>query len=241
MCSDKNDKQTFQDNSLKIIEINENGQSFNIVDYFLSDTIEDKKDYYEFLRAVNSTSQYDEIHIHINCYGGDLDAAIQIYHSIVRSKARVFVYVEGACMSAATIVMMCADEIEFSPWSSIMIHSYSGCEFGKYHELLNSSIFHKEWFSNLMYDLYEDFLTKVEISQVLGGKDIWLTATEASERFKKMFRKRDREYSRLRRQDEKLMKMMGKMFDGAKLETGQDEPEQDEDGKEKKPGRKKGK
>ena len=72
MCNNKN-LPPITDNALKVIEVNENGQSYNIVDYFLSETIENKSDYYDFLRAVNATSQYDEIHIHINNYGGDLD------------------------------------------------------------------------------------------------------------------------------------------------------------------------
>lgn len=210
MCDEK-DLPIVHDNALKIIEVNEQGQSFNIVDYFLSDSIEYKSDYYEFLRAVNSTTQFDEVHIHINCYGGDLDAAIQIYHSLARCPARICVYVEGACMSAATIIMMVADKIEFCPWSSIMIHAYSGGDFGKYQEIQSASEFHKQWFEQLMYDVYDDFLTKKELQQVLLGKDLWMNADDASNRFKKIFKKRDREYTRLKKEDEQIMKKINEI------------------------------
>ena len=200
------------DNALKIIDVNENGQSYSIVDYFLSETIENKSDYYEFLRAVNSSTQYDEIHIHINNYGGDLDAAIQIYHSLIRCNAKIVIYVEGACMSAATVVMMTADVIEFCPWSSIMIHAYSGGDVGKYQEIQSSSEFHREWFTNFMSDVYGDFLTKKELAQVLSGKDLWLNAEDATNRFKSIIRKKEREYLRIRRENENTLKKINQIY-----------------------------
>ena len=225
MCNNKN-LPPITDNALKVIEVNENGQSYNIVDYFLSETIENKSDYYEFLRAVNSSTQYDEIHIHINNYGGDLDAAIQMYHSLVRSGAKIVIYIEGACMSAATVVMMTADEIEFCPWSSIMIHAYSGGDIGKYQEIQSASQFHREWFSNFMNDVYGDFLTKKELAQVLGGKDLWLNADDAMNRFKKIFRKKEREYSRIRKENENTLKKINKIYNETK---DVDELNKDED------------
>ena len=213
MCNDKNlPPVPIIDNALKIIDVNENGQSYMIVDYFLSDTIENKSDYYDFLRAVNATSQYDEIHIHINNYGGDLDAALQMYHSLVRSKGRVVIFVEGACISAATVVMMAADEIEFCPWSTIMIHAYSGGVIGKYQEIQSSSEFHKQWFEKIVNDIYGEFLSKKEIAQILSGKDLWLTSEEALNRFNKIFKRREREYSKIRKSNETMMNKINEIM-----------------------------
>ena len=223
MCEEKNLRENAQDTALKIIEVSEEGQCYNVIDYFLSDTIEYKSDYYEFLRAVNSATRFDEIHIHINCYGGDLDAAIQIYHSLVRSGAHIKILVEGACMSAATIIMMCAEEIEFCPWSSIMIHAYSGGDFGKYQELQSAASFSREWFTKLIYEVYEDFLTKAEIAQGLGGKDFWMSADDASARFRKVFRKREREYSKMRKKDEQIMKKINEIYTQQETEENEEE------------------
>lgn len=214
-----------QNNPLKIIEINDNGQSFNIIDFFL-DEIECKYDYYDFLRAVNSASVYDEIHIHINSYGGLLSESIQIYHSLMRSKAKKIIFIEGDCMSGSTLIMMAADEIEFCPWSSIMIHSYSGGEYGKFQELQSSVNFSRSWFTRLMYEIYEDFLTKNEIEQVLNGKDLWLNADECSQRFKKLFKKRDKEYRKMRKENERIDKEISKLY--KKFETEEKENEDDE-------------
>lgn len=212
MNNEKNLPSTVIDNALKVTEVSENGQLFNIIDYFLSDTIEEKSDYYDFLRAVNAASQYDEIHIHINNYGGDLDAAIQMYYSLIKSKARVIISVEGACMSAATVIMLSADEIEFCPWSSIMIHAYSDGVIGKYQEIQSSSDFRKEWFIKFMNDIYGEFLTKKEISQIMSGKDLWMSSDDAIVRFKKIFKKREREYSRIRKENENTIKKINDIY-----------------------------
>jgi hypothetical protein len=107
--------------------------------------------------------------------------------------------------------MMAADEIEFCPWSAIMIHAYSGGDIGKYQEIQSSSEFHREWFTNFMYDVYGDFLTKKELTQVLGGKDLWLSAEDAITRFKKIFRKKDREYSRIKKESENTLKKINEI------------------------------
>ena len=149
-----------------------------------------------------------------------------MYHSLVRSGAKIVIYIEGACMSAATVVMMTADEIEFCPWSSIMIHAYSGGDIGKYQEIQSASQFHREWFSNFMNDVYGDFLTKKELAQVLGGKDLWLNADDAMNRFKKIFRKKEREYSRIRKENENTLKKINKIYNETK---DVDESNKDED------------
>jgi ATP-dependent protease ClpP protease subunit len=222
MCEEKN-LPPIQGNPLKETNVCENGRSFRLIDFFLTGTIEDKEYYHDFLRAINSTSEYDEIHIHINNYGGDLDCAIQIYHSLLRCKARIFIYVEGACCSAASVIMMSADEIEFCPWCEVMIHAYSGGDVGKYHEIQSATEFHKKWFTKLMNDVYGEFLSKKELSQVLGGKDLYLDAEEAKSRFDKIFRKREREYSKMKRESDQMIRKMTKMCSQLNNETDDEE------------------
>ena len=125
-----------------------------------------------------------------------------------------------------SLMEMTADEIEFCPWSSIMIHAYSGGDIGKYQEIQSASQFHREWFSNFMNDVYGDFLTKKELAQVLGGKDLWLNADDAMNRFKKIFRKKEREYSRIRKENENTLKKINKIYNETK---DVDELNKDED------------
>jgi ATP-dependent protease ClpP protease subunit len=122
------------------------------------------------------------------------------------------IFVEGACISAATVVMMAADEIEFCPWSTIMIHAYSGGVIGKYQEIQSSSEFHKQWFEKIVNDIYGEFLSKKEIAQILSGKDLWLTSDEALNRFNKIFKRREREYSKIRKSNETMMNKINEIM-----------------------------
>ena len=91
--------------------------------------------------------------------------------STLASGNRVVMLIDGARtpQPLESLMEMTADEIEFCPWSSIMIHAYSGGDIGEYQEIQSASQFHREWFSNFMNDVYGDFLTKKELAQVLGG------------------------------------------------------------------------
>jgi hypothetical protein len=67
----------------------------------------------------------------------------------------------------------------------MMIHTSSGCAFGKQSDIKKEEEFYNPWLSNLFHEIYKDFLTKKEIEAVLDGKDMWLSANEVVERFKK--------------------------------------------------------
>lgn len=66
----------------------------------------------------------------------------------------------------------------------MMIHTSSGCSFGKQSDIKRQEDFYNEWLDNFFKDIYKDFLTEKEIQDVLGGKDIWLNSDEVMERFK---------------------------------------------------------
>ena len=53
------------------------------VDFYLINDIEDIHDYIDFLREVRDCRQGDLITVHINCYGGNVDVALNIYDVIV--------------------------------------------------------------------------------------------------------------------------------------------------------------
>ena len=177
-----------RNNSLHEVYLTSNSINYKVVDFFLSDVIEKKSDYHDFLRSINSSTGFDTINIHINCYGGDLDAALQIYYSLINCDAKKTIYIEGACMSAATIVMMAANEIHISPWAEIMIHAYTQTTSGKFQELQNQHQFSKPWFEKVVNDIYGALLNKKEISEVLSGADLYISGDELKKKFKKIIK-----------------------------------------------------
>jgi hypothetical protein len=63
-----------------------------------------------------------------------------------------------------------------------MFHNYSGGVFGKGGEMMDQLEFERSWSTNLLHDVYKDFLTEAEVNTILDNRDIWLTSDEVSER-----------------------------------------------------------
>ena len=100
-------------------------------------------------------------------------------------KAPVIASVEGACMSAATIIFLMSDTYEISPHSMFMFHNYSGGTIGKGGEMIDQIKHERGWSEKLLTEIYENFLTKEEVRAILDNKDIWMTAEEVVARLNK--------------------------------------------------------
>lgn len=155
-------------------------------EFYLVDGITDAGEYVEWCDKIRHAPETDEIHIYINSYGGYLFTAIQLVNSIQKSKAKVIAHVEGACLSAATIIFLSADEQDIHPLSTFMIHDYSGGSFGKGGEMFDQISFERKWSETVFRESYRDFLTKDEIKTVLNGKDFWMNAEEVKKRLESM-------------------------------------------------------
>lgn len=156
-----------------------------LYEYYISGAISGPEDYIEIFDQIRHAREDDEIRLYINSCGGDLYTAIQFMRVLSETNALVTASVEGACMSAATLLFLNADIFEVTPHSSFMIHSYSGGTFGKGSEMHAQIIHEKSWSSKLFTEVYEDFLSTKEIEEVLAGRDLWLSTEEVAERMNK--------------------------------------------------------
>lgn len=152
--------------------------------YYLSGHIEGSEDYIDWFENIRTASETDIIYIHINSYGGDLFTAIQFMRVLAETSAHVVVSVEGACMSAATMIFMCADQCEVSEHSMFMFHNYSGGTIGKGGEMIDQLVHERKWSDRLLKSIYKGFLTDDEIKGMLDNKDIWMDGEEVVKRLK---------------------------------------------------------
>lgn len=150
----------------------------NLHEFYLSGTIESSDEYVDWFDIIRNSGPNDIIKIYINSYGGDLFTAIQFYRVLKETEANIIVSVEGACMSAATILFLCCDQVEVSEHSMFMFHNYSGGARGKGGEMLDQLLHERTWSEKLMRDVYKDFLTEEEIDAMLDNKDIWMDGEE---------------------------------------------------------------
>lgn len=154
----------------------------NIHEFYLCGNIESADEYIEWFDVIRHSGSTDVIRLFINSYGGDLFTAIQFMRVLSETEATVIVSVEGACMSAATMIFLCADQFEVSEHSMFMFHNYSGGSFGKGGEMWENIKYERSWSKKFLHDCYNNFLTKVEIDKMLDGKDIWLTTEQVADR-----------------------------------------------------------
>ncbi len=150
----------------------------SIYEFYLSGEIEDASEYSEWFDIIRNARLGDVVKIYINSCGGDLYTALQFLRVLSESSAHVITSVEGACMSAATMIFLHGDEFEVTPHSLFMFHNYSAGVFGKGGEMFDQLQFERSWSENFLRDVYHDFLTPDEIKSMLDNKDIWLTSEQ---------------------------------------------------------------
>lgn len=151
-------------------------------EFYISGPIEEPLEYTEWFDTIRNAGEDDTIKIYINSGGGSVDTAVQFMHLLRTTPAFVVCAVEGACMSAATMIFLQGNALEICEHSLFMFHNYAGGAFGKGGELYDQINFERSWSRRLLEDVYRDFLTAAEISQMLDNKDIWMDGEEVKKR-----------------------------------------------------------
>lgn len=153
--------------------------------FYISGEIEGPEEYIEWFDTIRNAGENDIIKLHINSPGGDLFTAIQFMRVIAESSATIVASVEGACMSAATMIFLTAGNYEISEHSMFMFHNYSGVAVGKGGEMYDNIVHERKWSDKIMRKVYENFLTEEEIKAILDNKDIWMEGEEVIKRLQK--------------------------------------------------------
>lgn len=154
----------------------------HVHEFYLSGEIESADNYIEWFDTIRHASEMDAVKIYINSPGGDLFTAIQFMRVFAETDATVIASVEGACMSAATMIFLCAEQFEVTPHSMFMFHNYSGGTFGKGGEMIDQLQHERSWSAKLLREVYQSFLTEDEITAMLDNRDLWMDGTDVVKR-----------------------------------------------------------
>lgn len=142
--------------------------------------------YRNILRAIAELNEGDMIQFDINSPGGDLYGLVSLLNAINETEATTVANIIGQASSSASMLSLCCDHVNVSPYATMLIHtgSYFGIE-GKSSDV-KGYVQHLEKTSEaLTKATYQGFLTDVEITKVLDGIDIWLNAAEIQGRLDK--------------------------------------------------------
>lgn len=168
----------------------------NLYEFYLTEEIESADNYVEWFDTIRHADETDLIKIYINSVGGDLFTAIQFMRVLADTQATVVCSVEGACMSAATMIFLCCHKFEVTPHSIFMFHNYSGGVFGKGGEMIDQLQHERKWSERLMKEIYKDFMSDDEIKAMLDNKDIWMDGEEVVKRLNHKIQAADKELNK---------------------------------------------
>jgi ATP-dependent protease ClpP protease subunit len=182
----------------KLFQDEGSGNSFSkpaarVHEFYLSGPIEDAENYIDWFDTIRNAGSTDAIRIYINSPGGDLYTTLQFLRVMSDTDAHVTTSVEGACMSAATMIFLHGHAQEVTPHSLFMFHDYSSGTFGKGGEQYDQIQFERQWSKKFMSEVYADFLTDSEIESMMHNKDIWMDSDEVIKRLTALAEKRAKE------------------------------------------------
>lgn len=141
----------------------------------------------DFEKELRALGDVREIELNVYSLGGDVFTALGIHNVLARHQARVIANVDGIAASAATILIMAADEIRVPENAYLMIHNASTLAVGDYRDMERVGADLRKW-SRDMANLYaariEDNTggNRAEIlADVIAKMDdeTWMTGAEA--------------------------------------------------------------
>lgn len=194
----------------KPMYVTPNGRKY---EFYLSGEITEADNYVDWFNQIRNTNENDLIVININSSGGSLFTAIQLMSVLEDSNAKKLINVEGACMSAATLILLCGDAYSISPFALFMFHDYSGGVVGKGGEMKNQIDSQRKWSECIYRDVYEDFLTNEEIEGILKGTDLWLHSDDVMKRLNSKIQKHNDMFEQHEKEQAKMSKMFEKFME----------------------------
>lgn len=137
----------------------------------------DPKTFAKAIAAIDAST----IHLRINSPGGSVFAARAIESTIRDHRARFVAHVDGYAASAASLVMLAADEVEIGAGAMIMIHKGWTYTWGNADDLMNTAAL-LEKIDGVMVDTYAT-ATGQPREQIIEWMtaETWFTAAEALE------------------------------------------------------------
>lgn len=156
-----------------------------VIDIYLDDDIGKVSNYRKVIGTLRNSGVDDSINIWIDTDGGYCETATAIMDAMEISKANITCIIQGKAYSAGSMIALAAPAVYLCKNASMMIHHVSYGTSGKQHEIQGYTAFMQKTHEELARRTYKDFLSDKEISEVIAGKDIWLTHDEIALRLSK--------------------------------------------------------
>lgn len=151
---------------------------------YIYDEIGPEVDYVDFVHALRYAPEGQDITIHINSPGGNLNSCLSIVNAMDASAANITTVVDGEAASAAAMIWLAGHQkMIASRHTLVMLHGASvGYNPSKTSDITNSTRATDRIVEALLDDLSEGILTDEERADIRKGVDIYLTGGDIVER-----------------------------------------------------------
>lgn len=168
-----------------------------VYDILLDEDIKHHSYYRDALHVLRTAGEQDLVRLLINSEGGYMSTAIAFANAIKEANCPVIAIIEGSAFSAASMIALCADDLEVKDYSSIMCHSASFGSTGTSSNIRAHVSFTIDQTERFIREVYKDFLTEEEVEQILNNREIWMDDEETRERWGRVVAARQADYEGL--------------------------------------------
>ena len=145
---------------------------------------DDPRNYIPYFKILQEAHEEDQIIFYFDSPGGRVDTLNLFLNALRRCKSKYILARVNYAASAAALLALYCDNIEFNTNSTLMLHTYSGGYRGKSQEVKSEIEHYNKNYDELNKYILQKILTEEEIQQLLDGKDFYFTGSEAVKRLK---------------------------------------------------------
>lgn len=148
------------------------------IDVYIDESVYGPEYYRSVVHAIRNSTENDLIRFRINSNGGDLQGLQSLLSAIWSTDAITEAYIDGSCHSAASLLALNCDNIYVSPVAEMLCHHVRFGTGGKMVDVRGYLDHVAKLSEELLRNTYKDFLSDVELNDIINGKELYLTADE---------------------------------------------------------------
>lgn len=144
----------------------------------------DPRNYLSYFKVLEEAHEEDDIIFYFDSPGGRIDTLNLFLNALRRCKSKHILARVNYAASAAALLALYCDNIEFNINATLMLHTYRGLFYGKGQEIESDYFHNKKNYESMLRYICKKILTDEEIEQMLNGKDFYFDGEEAVKRMK---------------------------------------------------------
>lgn len=145
---------------------------------------DDPRNYIPYFKVLEDAHEEDQIVFYFNSPGGDVSTLNLFLNALRRCKSKYILARVNYAASAAALLALYCDNIEFNTNSTLMLHNYKGLFYGKGQEIKADFEHSNKKFEDMLKYICRKILTDKEIEELINGKDFYFSGEEAVKRLK---------------------------------------------------------